>query len=312
MNTHPKPKVRIASAPVSFGVDEIIADDAWMPQPDEMLGWMAQLGYTGTEMGPPGFLGQPALVRERLGALELEMVGAFLPQHFSRAERAAEDRQWLEGELRSLLESSPSGSKPLAILSEAIDEPVRLAWTGRTTSNPEARLPAHRWDVLVDNLHAGAELCRSQDVEPVFHPHAGTYIETADEIDQLMSRIDPSLVGLCLDTGHFRYGGADPASSIRAYEELLRHVHVKDCSVAVRDEVAGRGEGLEEAVRLGVFCPLGAGDANIDDAIGALRDVQYSGWIVVEQDQFLGTDDTPDSVVAGQRDNLEYLLARGL
>lgn len=312
MNEDPKPEVRIASAPVSFGVDEVVADDAWLPQPDEVLGWMAELGYAGTEMGPPGYLGEPAIVRGRLAALELEMVGAFLPQHFSRAERAAEDRHWLEGELRSLRAASPPGSKPFAVLSEAIDEPVRLAWTGRTTSNSEARLPADRWDVLVDNLHAGAELCRSRDVEPVFHPHAGTYIETADEIDQLMSRIDPSLIGLCLDTGHFRYGGADPAGSIRAYAALLRHVHIKDCSVAIRDEVAGRAQGLEEAVRLGVFCPLGTGDANIDGAISALRDVQYSGWIVVEQDQLLGTDDTPESVVAGQRDNLEYLLARGL
>ena len=48
---------RIASAPCSFGVDEVVADDAWTPGPDEMLDWMLGIGYHGTELGAPGYLG---------------------------------------------------------------------------------------------------------------------------------------------------------------------------------------------------------------------------------------------------------------
>jgi hypothetical protein len=33
----------VSSAPCSFGVDEVIDDDAWMPDPEEMLDWMADL-----------------------------------------------------------------------------------------------------------------------------------------------------------------------------------------------------------------------------------------------------------------------------
>ena len=32
-----QPTMKVASAPVSFGVDEILVDDAWMPEPDQML-----------------------------------------------------------------------------------------------------------------------------------------------------------------------------------------------------------------------------------------------------------------------------------
>ena len=53
-------RMRVASAPVSFGVDEIIVDDAWMPGPDEMLDWMVDIGFEGTELGPPGFMGNAA------------------------------------------------------------------------------------------------------------------------------------------------------------------------------------------------------------------------------------------------------------
>ncbi len=56
-----------------------------------------------------------------------------------------------------------------------------------------------------------------------------------------------------------------------------------------------------------MFCPFGEGDVDIEAVITALRARDYRGWLVVEQDQALGTSDTPASVIAGQRFNLEYL-----
>lgn len=310
--THELGTNAVASAPCSFGVDEVMDDDAWMPGPDAVVGWMAELGYAGTELGPPGYLGRGAEVRERLEPRGLALVGSFLPQRFSRAEHAAADRQWLRETLADLREATPHGSKPFAVLCEGIEEPLRLAHTGRIDAVPEAHLDESRWDTLVDELHRAAELCHAEGFEPVFHPHAGTYIETAAEIDRLMGRLDPSLVGLCLDTGHFRYGGADPAQSVRDYAALLRHVHLKDCRTSVLGEVARRGADLAAALREGVFCRLGSGDADIPRVVEALREVGYRGWLVVEQDQWLTAADTTESLVAGQRANREYLARLGL
>lgn len=302
----------VASAPCSFGVDEVVADDAWMPEPEQMLDWMVELDYVGTELGPPGFLGDGLEVQERLSSRGLALVGAFMPQRLSRAEAVEEDRAWLRNTLRLLGEATPEGSRPFAVLAEGIEEPVRLAYTGRVERYPEAQLDDHRWDVLIDNLHAAAEICREEGIEPVFHPHAGTYIETAAEIDRLAGRMDPSVVGLCLDTGHFRYGGADPAQAIRDYAALVRHVHIKDCRTSVLRSVAARGADLPAALHEGVFCPLGSGDVDVPAAVEALRSVGYRGWLVVEQDQFLTVDDTPESLVAGQRANREFLARLGL
>jgi inosose dehydratase len=304
--------MRVASAPCSFGVDEVLADDAWMPGPDEMLDWMADLGYEGTELGPPGYLGDGPQVRSRLSARHLAFVGSFLPQHFSRNDHVEEDRRWLRGMLARIREGTPEGSHPFAVLCEAIDEPVRLGYTGRTDRHPEAQLDDARWDALVSNLHAAAELCRAEGLEPVFHPHAGTYVETSADIARLMARVDPAIVGLCLDTGHFRYGGADPATAIRDYAPLIRHVHVKDCRASVVADTAARAGSLADALKAGVFCPLGTGDARIPEAIEALRQIGYSGWLVVEQDQSLTPRDTRESLVAGQRANREYLARLGI
>ncbi len=304
--------MRVASAPVSFGVDEILVDDAWMPQPVEMLDWMVEIGVEGTELGPPGYLGDAGQVRERLTSRNLELVGAFLPQHFSRDEKADEDRAWLRDSLRLIRDGAPTGSQTFAILSDQFDEPERLAFSGRIQEHPEAWLPPDRFERLIANLHRAAEICRSEGFEPVLHPHAGTYVETADEIARVMDRIDPSLLGLCLDTGHFRFGGADPTRAADDYRDLIRHVHVKDCRTAVMDEVKAEGKGLEEALSRGVFCQLGTGDSGIDTVIETLRRNGYTGWLVIEQDQFLRASDTPQSVVAVQRANREYLRRFGI
>ncbi len=308
----PSPVMRIASAPVSFGVDEIMGDDAWVPEPDDMLDWMVDIGFEGTELGTPGYLGDAGQVHQRLSSRGLEFVGSFLPQHFSRAEKADGDRAWLRDNLRLVREGSPAGSQPYAILSDQFDEPDRQAFSGRIKEHPEAWLSEARFDTLIDNLHRAAELCREEGLEPVLHPHAGTYVETADEIARVMDRIDPSLIGLCLDTGHFRFGGADPAQSVHDYHELIRHVHIKDCRTSVMDDVKREGKGLGEALRRGVFCPLGEGDSGIDAVIEALRSHDYAGWLVIEQDQSLGPSDTPESVVAVQRANREYLRRLGI
>ena len=304
--------IRVASAPVSFGVDEIIVSDAWMPRPDDMLDWMVDIGFEGTELGPPGFMGDAGEVRARLTTRNLELVGAFLPQHFSRNEKADEDRAWLRASLRLIRDGAPEGSRPLAVLSDHFDEPERLAFSGRIADHPEAWLPPDRFEALMANLHRAAELCRSEGFEPVLHPHAGTYVETADEIARVMDRLDPSLLGLCLDTGHFRFGGADPAQAVDDYHELIRHVHIKDCLTKVMDDVKAEGKGLEEALSRGVFCQLGLGDSGIDAVMEALRRHDYRGWLVIEQDQFLRATDTPESVVAVQRANREYLRRFGV
>jgi inosose dehydratase len=304
--------MRVAGAPVSFGVDEIILDDAWMPAPEDLLDWIADIGYEGTELGPPGYLGDAAQVRERLTSRGLELVGAFLPQHFSRAEKAEEDRAWLRDSLKLIREGAPDGSRTFAVLCDHFDEPDRRALSGRIQEHPEAWLSPARFDTLMDNLHRAAELCRSEGFEVVLHPHAGTYIETADEIARVMDRLDPSLLGLCLDTGHFRFGGADPTQSVHDYHELIRHVHIKDCTTKVMDDVKAEGKGLEEALSRGVFCQLGLGDSGIDSVIEALRSYDYAGWLVIEQDQFLKASDTPASVVAVQRANREYLRRFGI
>jgi len=304
--------MRVANAPCSFGVDEIIVDDAWMPTPDQVLDLIAELDFQGTELGPPGWMGTGDEVRAALAGRNLELVGAFLPLHFSRAEKFTADQDWLRESLALLRDATPDGSRPFAILADHFDEPVRQAFAGRIPDQPEAALPPDRFRLLVDNLHRAADICRAAGFEPVVHPHAGTYIETHDEVTRVLDAMDPALLGLCLDTGHARFGGSDPVELVDTYHQLIRHVHAKDCRTAVLDAVAREGKGMEAALVQGAFVELGSGDSGIASVVDALRRHDYDGWLVVEQDRFLFATDTLETLRESNRRNRDFLRGLGI
>jgi inosose dehydratase len=311
MASVPSPTISVAAAPVSWGVFERTEGDPLQLPREVILDQMAQAGYAGTELGPPGFFGDATETRTGLASRGLSLVGAFLPQRFSRAEHAADDRAWMAGVLDLLAAAQPDEVRPKAVLADASVEPERMRFAGQVTAHPEAALPAERMGVLIDNLHRAAELAHARGFDAVLHFHAGSYVETADEIRAVMDRLDTELVGMCLDTGHARFGGADPSELLATYGEVVRHVHIKDCDLGVLDDVARSGGGLDEAWARGVFCELGAGSSGLPAFLAALRARRYAGWLVVEQDRFLTPADTAEALLALHTRNREWLRAQG-
>lgn len=303
--------VRIAAAPVSWGVSELQILPADIT-PDLVLDQMVTAGYQGTELGPPGFLGDGAATHARLERRLLELVGAFVPLRVSRSEHAAEDLASLAGALDLLDDATPGTVRPTVVLADASVEMDRLALTGRIASHPETWLPEDRFRALVDGLHRAGELCHERGYDAVLHPHAGSYVETDAEIRAVLDVLDPAVVGLCLDTGHVALGGADPATLARDYAARVRHVHLKDLDQGVVHRVGRQGGDFEALVRAGVFAELGAGDAGVRETVETLLGLGYSGWFVVEQDRAITDADTPASLLAAQERNRRFLSGFGL
>ena len=76
--------IRVASAPCSYGVFEITVGRPGLPAGTELARVMAEAGYVGTELGPPGYFGQGPGVGRMLAERGLELMGSFLPLRFSR------------------------------------------------------------------------------------------------------------------------------------------------------------------------------------------------------------------------------------
>ena len=263
--------IHVAAAPVSWGVFEQTGDDPRQLGPEQMLDQMAAAGYAGTELGPPGFFGDAAVMKERLASRGLSMVGSFLPLRFSRAEHIDADLEWMADVLDLLEQGRPDKNMPQAVLADASVEPERMRWAGQIDHHPEVVLSDDRFGVFVDNIHRAAELARARGFDPVLHFHAGSYCESSSEIHRVFDALDLTLVGMCLDTGHALIGGADPMELLESYGEVVRLVHVKDCDLRLLKEVCQSGGGMTEAWDRGVFCELGLGTAGREPFLEAVK-----------------------------------------
>jgi inosose dehydratase len=155
---------------------------------------------------------------------------------------------------------------------------------GRAESGP--RMSRDGFAKLASHVESFASLAAEHGVKSSFHPHAATYVETEGETQLLMDLLDPSIVGLCLDVGHWIVGGADPIKAVDDYRNRITHVHVKDVSREVLQKMlSGQIETMSIAVdEFKLFVPAGTGLLNLRTLFLALEKVGFTGWLMSEQD----------------------------
>jgi inosose dehydratase len=286
--------MRVASAPVSWGITEVAGLRADLPYA-RVLDEIGAAGYAGTELGPWGFYPtDPAALGADLAARGMAFVGAFIDVPIHDRARFDEGRQ----AVRQVLPLMAALDAPALMLS-AQQTPERARVAGRATADDA--LPEDQWRDAADYLRELAQLAADAGRTVTFHHHAGTYIESPAEIARLFDSVDPALLGLCLDTGHLAYGGGDPLEALERYGPIIRHVHLKNVDARVLARVRAERRGYVDAIRAGVFCPLDRGAIPIGSVLAGLRERGYDGWLVVEQDIDLSQPDHPDPLTGATR-----------
>lgn len=276
-------QLKIANAPCSWGVLEFEEQSAAGYDYTRVLDEMREAGYDGTELGDWGFMPtDPQQLKEALAARSLALLGAFVPV------RLADPGAYTAGEAAAIRTAALLGDAgfPNAFIVLADDiaaSPERTAVAGRVTD--DLRLPDAERTIFAANAERIARAVRdATGLRTVFHHHCASYIETPEEIADLMDRTDPDLLGLCLDTGHLTYAGGDPVAAATQFGSRIWHLHLKDCSPAIAERARTSGWNYHDAVRHGVFCELGQGAVRFPAVLDALDRAGFSGWAVVEQD----------------------------
>ncbi|MEM7558179.1 MAG: sugar phosphate isomerase/epimerase family protein [Planctomycetota bacterium] len=98
--------------------------------------------------------------------------------------------------------------------------------------------------------------------------HSGNNLETLEDYEQIFEAIDSPNVGLCLDTGHFEGSGIRLDEVLKRLHSRTLHVDLKDCAAF------GKGH---NTVR------FGDGVTDFDNFLSKLMEVEYQGYLVVEQ-----------------------------
>ena len=279
---------RLAGAPISWGACEV---PGWgvMPAAERVLSEMAELGLKGTELGAPGFLPEdPARIDELIRSHGLELVGGFvaLVVHESDLTPAIEEAR----KAANLIAEAGGHMFVLGVVQD-------MEWSAPQPLDDEG------WTRLAHNVGEIQALAADHGLTLALHPHAGTLIETAEQIERAIEAVE---VGWCLDTGHLTIGGADPVPFAQRYGDRVVHVHLKDVDARIAADFRAGRRSLVDATRHGLFLPLGKGDARIAEVLGTLQAHGYDGWLVLEQDTAI-TGDEPTVEGGPMRDARESI-----
>jgi inosose dehydratase len=296
-------QIRLASAPVSWGV--IMKDTPNVPPWEKVLQEIAQAGYIGTELGPYGFLPQdPVMLKARLDERGLSLLSAFV--QINLVDPTAKQDEYDET-LATTKVLAALGCEWVVMSDALFFNANRSARAGRIRA--EDGLSDEGWRQYVANANAYGKLAFEEyGLKAVYHPHVGAFVETADEVNRLMTETDPQYVNLCLDTAHCMYGGDDPVDLCRRWGERVKYLHLKECDASVLETVIGNEWDYFKGVEVDVFPELGKGSVDFAAFLDMLRQIDYDGWAVVEQDIL------PDSGVnplASAKRNLDYLKHLG-
>jgi inosose dehydratase len=281
--------MKIAGAPISWGVCEV---PGWGHQlaPERVLAEMREVGLSATELGPEGFLpSDPGELSALLGSYGLSCVGTFAPMLLHDAGHDP---------LRDI-------AGPLdALAACGADVLVLAAATGDDGYDSRPALDDDQWATLLTNLDRLAEAAANRGVLAVLHPHVGTMVETRDDVDRVLKG---SEIWLCLDTGHLLIGGTDPLQLAREVPGRIAHAHLKDVDAAMAARVQAGELTYTEAVRQGMYTPLGSGDVDIAGIVTALRSDGFDGWFVLEQDTILDREPAGEGPVRDVRTSVAFM-----
>ncbi|WP_020593401.1 myo-inosose-2 dehydratase [Kiloniella laminariae] len=154
-----------------------------------------------------------------------------------------------------------------------------------------------------------ADATLAEGVRLVYHHHMGTIVQSAKDIDAFMACTGPS-VHLLLDAGHATWGGADPADLARRYRNRISHVHSKDVRKDVMAKAAVEDLSFLKAVIAGVYTVPGDG---MIDFVSVLKELPgYSGWVIVEAEQYSDKISALEFAKLGYSNLSRYLREAGL
>ncbi len=227
-----------------------------------MIEIIAQAGFTGIQpiFTWMGELVDPDRLEAKLKEQGIELAAVALALEWNGEEETQSERIIANNAI-SLLERFPG----------AVLNTVQIP-TGR--HDLEARRRS-----LVNIVNTVSARAKDKGVPCSFHPNSPhtSIIRTEEDYKVVLESLDTTVTGWTPDVGHIINGGMDPLSKMKEYASLINHVHYKDW------------DGNPE------FTLMGNGKVDLLSITQWLKDINYGGWIICEDEGQEALED-PDFV----------------
>lgn len=258
----------MAKAPLRIGY---VTNGLVQHRLDDALAWLADLGYDGVAITlDPHHLDpfasnlptRVAALSRRLNELGLAVVVE------TGASYLLDPRHKHEPTLVS--GSSEGRARRVSFLRRAVDIAADLGaetvsfWSGKLRSGVT---PADAWQWLLGGCEAVVAAADRRDVRLGFEPEPGMLVDCLDRYDELLAALGhPDRLGLTLDLGHCVCLEPEPvAACVARTAPRLVNVHIEDMRRDVHEHL-----------------DFGDGEMDFPAALGALRQVGYTGLVSVE------------------------------
>lgn len=291
----------IGTAPDSWGV--------WFPDDERQTPWrrfldeVAEAGYEWIELGPYGYL--PTDPETLAGELKERNLKISAGTVFTAFHRGLEhwDLEWQPARRVAELTAAMGAQHVVVIPALWRDDRTGEAIEDRSLTDEQ-------WENLArGHNRLGETLQREFGLFQQFHSHADSHVETMEQIERLLSATDPTLVTLCLDTGHAEYGGASSVELIEKYPERIGYLHLKQVHPDTLAMVRAQDMTFKDATAVGVMCEPPHGLPDLRLVIDAAERLNRPLFGIVEQDMYpVSSFDAPLPIASR---TCSYLLSCG-
>ncbi|WP_372661756.1 sugar phosphate isomerase/epimerase family protein [Cohnella sp.] len=196
------------------------------------------------------FHNHPTLLKEELHKRNLELAALTLSLHWLNEEETDAERSAADYFVEYLRHF------PNALLNVV-----------QMPGNNREQLQLRQRNVL-NCVNSLARRAADKGVVTAFHPNSppGSVFRNIEDYKIMFEGLDTNVIGYTPDAGHIACGGMDVAEIFETYRPLIKHVHFKDASADY------------------VWKAMGDGVIDFPRIVRNLRDTNYNGWIMVEEE----------------------------
>jgi sugar phosphate isomerase/epimerase len=274
------------------------SSNAYMNFPiEETAARIAALGYAGLELladvphaWPAGLLEpQKEHIRDCLRRHDLQIanVNAFMMNAVADPRQPYWHPSWIEPDANYRAIRREHTCRALRLAAEFAAPSIQTE-PGGPLAPGQAWTDAAR--VFYDELMPCVEVAEQVGVTLLIEPEPGLMIETFEQYEEFVARIDSPAVGLNFDIGHAFCMGQEPEQWIPKMAAHTRHYHIEDIAVD----------------RMHAHLIPGQGAIDLMAVLRAILQSGYDGWVTVELYPYI---DNPDDAGRRAKAHLESLLA---
>lgn len=114
-------------------------------------------------------------------------------------------------------------------------------------------------------LEKYGRICNDAGMRLAYHNHMPEFANGNAEIQALANHSDPQFVSFLIDAGHAYQGGGNPAEFMRRNSRRIVGCHIKTFKNKTQQ------------------VPLGQGDFSFENLAAAIRERNWSGWLIDEE-----------------------------